>query len=195
MGQAGTKAIPWNPSRFHLQRFQLRCTLFYGILVFWQICLVNDPRPQNPYNRLYTVEYLGNMAGGRKTLYNNQPVEVLKKLAAASIKDGEVGLVPLGGWHRAATPGIWPRHDPSFSLQAVWFGCDVAKHFYGKLGINDLNMWVENQTRMSFGILSEDMNSPLAAQQTDLYILWIIYSKRVYLSNSAAAEVFLYLLV
>lgn len=43
---------------------------------------------------------------------------------------------------------------------------------------------------MSFGILSEDMNSPLAAQQTDLYILWIIYSKRVYLSNSAAAEVF-----
>lgn len=42
------------------------------------------------------------MAGGRKTLYNNQPVEVLKKLAAASIKDGEVGLVSLGGWHSAA---------------------------------------------------------------------------------------------
>lgn len=63
---------------------------------------MNDPRPQNPYNRLYTVEYLGNMAGGRKTLYNNQPVEVLKKLAAASIKDGEVGLLSLRGWHSAA---------------------------------------------------------------------------------------------
>lgn len=58
---------------------------------------MNDPRPENPYNRLYTVEYLGNMAGGRKTLYNNQPVDVLKKLAAASIKDGEVGLVSLPG--------------------------------------------------------------------------------------------------
>lgn len=90
------------------------------------------------------MEYLGNMAGGRKTLYNNQPVEVLKKLAAASIKDGEVGLVSLCGWHSelmpCKIPGIWPRHDPFISLQAVWFGCDVAKHFYGKLGINDLNM-------------------------------------------------------
>ena len=63
---------------------------------------MNDPRPQNLYNRLYTVEYLGNMVGGRKTLYNNQPVDVLKKLAAASIKDGEVCLVSLHGWHGAA---------------------------------------------------------------------------------------------
>lgn len=31
---------------------------------------------------------------------------------------------------------------------------------------------------MSFGMLSEDMNSPLAAQGTDLYILWIIYPQK-----------------
>ena len=24
--------------------------------------------------------------------------------------------------------------------QAVWFGCDVGKHFHGKLGINDMNV-------------------------------------------------------
>lgn len=83
---------------------------------------MNDPRPQNPYNRLYTVEYLGNMVGGRKTLYNNQPVDVLKKLAAASIKDGEVGLVSLHGWHESFTScdvkltGIWPRCDSAFYL-------------------------------------------------------------------------------
>lgn len=53
-----------------------------------QICLVNDPR--NPYNKLLTVEYLSNMVNGRLVLYNNQPVEVLKKLAAASLKDNEV---------------------------------------------------------------------------------------------------------
>uniref|UniRef100_A0A8V5HAW1 Bleomycin hydrolase n=1 Tax=Melopsittacus undulatus TaxID=13146 RepID=A0A8V5HAW1_MELUD len=92
-----------------------------------KICLVNDPRPQNPYNRLYTVEYLGNMAGGRKTLYNNQPVDVLKKLAAASIKDGE----------------------------AVWFGCDVAKHFYSKLGINDLNIY---NHELVFGVSVKNLN-------------------------------------
>ncbi|XP_075710441.1 bleomycin hydrolase [Rhinoderma darwinii] len=78
-----------------------------------KICLVNDPRPQNSFEKLYTVQFLGNMVEGRRTLYNNQPIEVLKKLAAASIKDGE----------------------------AVWFGCDVGKHFQGKLGINDLNIF------------------------------------------------------
>lgn len=56
-----------------------------------QICLVNDPRPQNPYGKLYSVEFLGNMVGGRSTLYNNQAIQVLKKAAADSIKEGEVG--------------------------------------------------------------------------------------------------------
>ncbi|XP_067421982.1 bleomycin hydrolase [Emydura macquarii macquarii] len=78
-----------------------------------KICLVNDPRPQNKYNKLYTVEYLGNLIGGRKTLYNNQPIDLLKKMAAASIKDGE----------------------------AAWFGCDIGKCFHGKLGIVDLNVY------------------------------------------------------
>ncbi|XP_026548197.1 bleomycin hydrolase-like, partial [Notechis scutatus] len=78
-----------------------------------KVCLVNDPRPRNKYNQLYTVDYLGNMVGGRKTLYNNQPVELLKKMVAASIQDGE----------------------------AVWFGCDVGKCFNSKLGINDLKIY------------------------------------------------------
>ncbi|XP_072028953.1 bleomycin hydrolase-like [Amphiura filiformis] len=77
-----------------------------------KICLVNDPRPSNTYNKVYTVEFLGNMVGGRQTLYNNQPISVLKKLAAESIKSGE----------------------------AVWFGCDVGKHNSGKTGIMDLTI-------------------------------------------------------
>uniref|UniRef100_A0A1A7XEQ4 Bleomycin hydrolase n=1 Tax=Iconisemion striatum TaxID=60296 RepID=A0A1A7XEQ4_9TELE len=78
-----------------------------------KVCLVNDPRPQNPYGKLYSVEFLGNMVDGHNTLYNNQPIQLLKKAAADSIKDGE----------------------------AVWFGCDVGKHFHSKLGINDMNVF------------------------------------------------------
>ncbi|XP_043574363.1 bleomycin hydrolase [Chiloscyllium plagiosum] len=74
-----------------------------------KVCLVNDPRSFNPYGKLYTVDFLNNMVNGRQTLYINQPIEVLKESAAASIKDGE----------------------------AVWFGCDVGKDFCSKLGIND----------------------------------------------------------
>ncbi|KAH3891087.1 bleomycin hydrolase-like isoform X2 [Dreissena polymorpha] len=75
------------------------------------VCIVNDPRPNNPYNKLYTVEYLGNMTGGKPTLYINQPIEVLKQLTIKSIKE-------------AQTP--------------VWFGCDVGKHYNHKLGFLDL---------------------------------------------------------
>ena len=52
---------------------------------------MNDPR--NPFNKLLTVEYLSNMVNGRRVLYNNQSVDVLKELAAASLRDNEVSIV------------------------------------------------------------------------------------------------------
>lgn len=51
---------------------------------------MNDPRAKNPYSKLYTVEYLNNMTGGRPVLYVNQPIGVLKDLTMKSIADGEV---------------------------------------------------------------------------------------------------------
>ncbi|KAJ8266287.1 hypothetical protein GJAV_G00128700 [Gymnothorax javanicus] len=78
-----------------------------------KICLMNDPRAQNPYEELYTVKYLGNMVGGQEVLFNNQRIEVLKEAAASSIKAGE----------------------------AVWFGCDVGKQSSRGLGINDMNLF------------------------------------------------------
>ncbi|XP_072381809.1 bleomycin hydrolase [Diabrotica undecimpunctata] len=75
-----------------------------------KVCLVTDPRPTNEYGKVYTVDCLGNMAGGRKCIYNNQPVELLLDLTAKSIKEGE----------------------------AVWFGCEVSKRYVAKQGIQDL---------------------------------------------------------
>ncbi|GLH10551.1 Bleomycin hydrolase [Gryllus bimaculatus] len=76
------------------------------------VCLVTDPRPTNSYGRAYTVDCLGNVVGGRPIVYNNQPVELLMKLAAESIKTQE----------------------------PVWFGCEVSKRFAGKQGIEDLKV-------------------------------------------------------
>ncbi|KAJ8682926.1 hypothetical protein QAD02_018718 [Eretmocerus hayati] len=75
-----------------------------------KVCLVTDPRSTNPFGKLYTVDCLGNVVGGRLTLYNNQPPELLMKLCAESIKSNE----------------------------PVWFGCEVSKRFSGKTGIQDL---------------------------------------------------------
>ncbi|KAG5900093.1 hypothetical protein JTB14_016062 [Gonioctena quinquepunctata] len=75
-----------------------------------KVCLVTDPRPTNDYSKVYTVDCLGNMIGGRRCIYNNQPVELLLELTKKSIIDGE----------------------------AVWFGCEVSKRFAAKQGIQDL---------------------------------------------------------
>ena len=53
------------------------------------VSLINDPR--NEYYRLYTVEYLGNIVGGRPVLYVNVPIDLLKKYAIKSIKDNRPG--------------------------------------------------------------------------------------------------------
>ncbi|XP_058799413.1 bleomycin hydrolase isoform X2 [Phymastichus coffea] len=75
-----------------------------------KVCLVTDPRSTNPYGKVYTVDCLGNVVGGRATIYNNQPPELLMKLCAESIKNNE----------------------------PVWFGCEVSKRFSAKAGIQDL---------------------------------------------------------
>ncbi len=56
---------------------------------------MHDPRETSPYGKLYTVEYLNNMVGGIKVVYNNQPIDVLKRLAAESIKNDQVRLTLL----------------------------------------------------------------------------------------------------
>lgn len=83
-----------------------------------QVVLMTDPRPANKYNEMYTVDYLGNVVGGRPVMYNNQPVELLMEMVAASIKKGE----------------------------PIWFGCEVSKRFAVKLGIEDLTMYAVNYT-------------------------------------------------
>lgn len=60
--------------------------------------------------------------GGRPIIYNNQPIELLMKLAAESIKNGE----------------------------AVWFGCEVVKRLASKPGIEDLEMYVFYSTTIVY---------------------------------------------
>lgn len=75
------------------------------------ISLINDPR--NDYNKLYTVDRLGNVVGGRPVLYVNAEVKELKKVAIELLKND--------------TP--------------VWFGCDVGQSSNSALGIMDTRLF------------------------------------------------------
>jgi len=74
-----------------------------------KVCIVSDPRPENSFGKLYTVDCLGNVVGGRQVIYNNQPIEVLMEVTAKSIKAGE----------------------------PVWFGSEVwSQLYFGEGGVD-----------------------------------------------------------
>ncbi len=51
--------------------------------------IIHYPEADRPYMRNYTVEYLGNVVGGKKINHLNLPMERLKELCIKQIQDGE----------------------------------------------------------------------------------------------------------
>ena len=75
------------------------------------VSIVNDPRQENPYNKYYQVEYLGNVSN-QHVGWINLPIDRMKHLTKQSID--------------ANLP--------------VWFGCDVGAERDKESGIMDLNI-------------------------------------------------------
>ena len=75
------------------------------------VSLINAPN--RAFNKLYTVQYSGNMVGGQDTRYLNVDLKTMKK---------------------ATIDMITGNH-------AVWFGCDVAKMLETEMGAMDLSIY------------------------------------------------------
>lgn len=90
---------------------------FFKEYVNWKledkISLINAPTDDKPYERAYTVKFLGTVKEAKPICYINVPIEELKSAAIKSIKDGN----------------------------PVWFGCDVGKNLDREAGIMDLQMY------------------------------------------------------
>ena len=65
------------------------------------------------YNKVYTVDYLGNVVEGNPIRYLNVDSEKMKEAAVKSLLADE----------------------------PVWFGCDVSKHFHRELGVMDMDLF------------------------------------------------------
>ena len=65
------------------------------------VSIINAPTQDKPFNKAYTVKYLGNVVGGKPVRHLNVEMKRLKDLVLAQMKDNEI----------------------------VWFGSDVG--FYG----------------------------------------------------------------
>ena len=77
------------------------------------VCLINCPMSDKQYNKVYTVNFLGNVIEGNPIKYLNVEIEQMKKAAIRSLKNDE----------------------------PVWFGCDVSKHFHRELGVMDIDLF------------------------------------------------------
>ncbi len=70
------------------------------------VSVINAPTPTKPFNKSYTVKYLGNVVGGKIVKHLNLPIERLKELCIAQLKDGHI----------------------------VWFGSDVGAYRNNNIG-------------------------------------------------------------
>jgi bleomycin hydrolase len=61
-----------------------------GNLLEDYVGLINSPTQDKPYDKMYTVKYLGNVVGGSIVKYLNLPMDEIKKIMVQSLKDGNV---------------------------------------------------------------------------------------------------------
>ncbi len=86
---------------------------YVGLNLNDYVCLINCPMKDKNYNKVYTVEFLGNVIEGEPIRYLNVESNVMKEAAIKSIKNSE----------------------------PVWFGCDVGKHLHRELGVMDMDLF------------------------------------------------------
>lgn len=93
------------------------------------VSIINAPTKDKPFNKTYTVQYLGTVVGGHKIKYLNVDMETLKKLAISQIKE----------------------------KQTVWFGCDVVLYTEPKLGVMDKDVFdYDTAFSTEFGLTKAD---------------------------------------
>ncbi len=66
------------------------CAQYVGLDLDSLVTVINAPTKDKPYGRTFTVKYLGNVRGGKYPVkYLNLPMDELKKLTVAQLKDGQ----------------------------------------------------------------------------------------------------------
>ena len=73
---------------------------YIGTTLDEYVSVINAPTNDKPFNKAFTIKYLGNVVGGKKVTHLNLPMERMKELIVAQLKDDHI----------------------------VWFGSDVSSY-------------------------------------------------------------------
>lgn len=91
---------------------------FIGVDLDDYISIINAPTKDKPYNRLYTIDMLGTVVGGKEIRHLNLDMKTFKELTIKQLQDGE----------------------------SVWFGCDVGQSSTRDSGIMALDIYSVEET-------------------------------------------------
>ena len=94
---------------------------FFKKYVGWDlsqyISTINAPTKDKPFHKVFSVEYLGNVKGGRQVRHLNLPIDEMKDLIIQQLKNGEV----------------------------VWFGSNVVKDSERQAGLLDTQLYKRDE--------------------------------------------------
>lgn len=103
---------------------------YFGDFLDDCVSLINAPTADKPYDKIYTVQYLGNVAEDRGLRHLNLPMEELKAAVLRQLEAGEI----------------------------VWFGSDCGKYGDREAGIwDDASFQVEPVTGLDESMSKEEM--------------------------------------
>lgn len=90
---------------------------YVGMDLKEHISTINAPTSDKPFHKVFSVEYLGNVVGGRQVRHLNLTVDEMKDLIIKQLKSDEV----------------------------VWFGSNVVKDSERRAGLLDTNLYRRDQ--------------------------------------------------
>lgn len=91
---------------------------YIGTTLDEYVSIINAPTKDKPFNTSFTVKYLGNVVGGKKVTHLNLPMERMKELIIAQLKDNQI--VWFGsdvGYYGDRVNGIWD--DRLFDYKSI----------------------------------------------------------------------------
>ncbi|MDF7672667.1 aminopeptidase C [Lactobacillus sp. ESL0701] len=103
---------------------------YVGMNLEDHVSTINAPTSDKPYHKVFSVEYLGNVVGGRQVRHLNLKIAEMKELIIKQLKAGEV----------------------------VWFGSNVGKDSDRQLGLLDTNIYKRDELfDIDFSMSKADM--------------------------------------
>lgn len=96
---------------------------YIGSFLDEYISIINAPTEDKPFDKTYTVKYLGNVIGGKKVCYLNLTIDEMKELVIKQLKDGE--LVWFGSDCGKYGDGAKAAWDPEQYDDAALTGLDI----------------------------------------------------------------------